>query len=403
MLSIDACQQSRRIQTVNTGLDNVREEGFRQFAGKRVGIICNHTALDRYGNHIVDLFHNSGVCTVTAIFGPEHGFRGMNADGRTIRDEVDSLSGATVYSLYGKINKPTSEMLADVDVLVYDIQDVGARFYTYIATLTKAMESAAENNIPFVVLDRPNPVRGDRIEGPVLDMNYQSFVGPHPIPIRYGLTIAELAEWINGEVFEKKGFNVQLSVIKMTGWKRSEWYDETGLPWISPSPNMKSLETAIVYPGFCLLEGTNLSEGRGTDTPFLKFGAPWIDADQYAKALNKLEIAGIYFSPVHFTPVSIPNVAYHPKYENQLCGGVTVEITDRDTFRPISAMLKILELTRDLYPEEFQCRSNLDRLYGSDLLRKALMNKKTVSSLIGNWQYDLDNFLQTCQEYYLYN
>ncbi|MDO9548499.1 MAG: DUF1343 domain-containing protein [Candidatus Marinimicrobia bacterium] len=399
-----ACQSRPPVNTVKTGLDVLREQNFEQFAGKRVGIICNHTACDKTGKHIVDLFHDSGKCRVTVIFGPEHGFRGLHADGRTIHDETDPKTGALIYSLYGTIRQPTTEMLQNVDVLVYDIQDVGARFYTYITTMSLSMESAAKHGIPFVVLDRPNPIRGDLTEGPVLDMNFQSFVGPHPIPIRYGLTIGELAGWIAGEILRKNDATVNLTVIKTEGWKRSLWYDQTDLPWISPSPNMTTLETAVVYPGFCLLEGASLSEGRGTDAPFLKFGAPWIDAQQYADALNALRLKGIRFKPISFTPVSIPNVAYKPKYENQLCGGVEIQITNRDELRSVAAMLIILEKTRDMYPENLTIRSSLNRLYGSDKLGAALTTGKTsVNILIDGWQKDVENFTRESEKYYLYD
>ena len=399
-----ACQLTPQVNTVKTGLDILREKNFDQFAGKGVGIICNHTACDKTGKHIVDLFHDSGRCRVTAIFGPEHGFRGLHADGRTIHDETDPITGAMIYSLYGKTKRPTTEMLKNVDILVYDIQDVGARFYTYISTMSLAMESAAKHGIPFVVLDRPNPIRGDMTEGPVLDINFQSFVGPHPIPIRYGLSIGELAKWINGEIFSKNDIAVDLTVIKTEGWRRSAWYDQTELPWISPSPNMTTLETAIVYPGFCLLEGTNLSEGRGTDMPFLKFGSPWINSHKYANTLNALRLKGVRFQPITFTPISLPNVAYRPKYENQLCGGVEVEIIDRGEFRSVEAMLIILEKTRNMYPEKFTTRKSLNRLYGSDNLETALTTSSPkVSSLIDNWQEELENFTRTSKKYYIYD
>ena len=400
----NACQPHSSLIKVKTGLDILREQNFRQVAGKRVGIICNHTACDKTGEHIVDLLHKSGQCQVTAIFSPEHGFRGLYADGRTIKDEKDPTTGAMIYSLYGKIKQPTTKMLDNVDVLIYDIQDVGARFYTYITTMSLAMESAAKHGIPFIVIDRPNPIRGDITEGPVLDMNFQSFVGPHPIPIRYGLTIGELAKWINGEIFSKNDVIVDLTVIKMDEWKRSLWYDQTDLPWISPSPNMTILETAIVYPGFCLLEGTNLSEGRGTEMPFLKFGAPWIDSRQYADALNALKLKGIHFGPITFTPISIPNVAYKPKYENQLCYGVEVQITNRDELKPVAAMLNILEKTRDLYPENFTIKSSINRLYGSDKLGNYLNAvTSSVGTLIDGWQPDLEIFTKTSEKYHLYH
>lgn len=399
-----ACQSHPSVTTVKTGLDVLREQNFEQFAGRRVGIICNHTACDKTGKHIVDLFYDSGKCQVTAIFGPEHGFRGIHTDGQTIHDETDPKTGAMIYSLYGKTKQPTAKMLENVDVLIYDIQDVGARFYTYITTMSLAMESAAKHGVPFFVIDRPNPIRGDIAEGPILDMNFQSFVGPHPIPIRYGLTIGELAGWINGEILNKNDVAADLTVIKMEGWTRSFWYNQTDLPWISPSPNMTTLETAIVYPGFCLLEGTNLSEGRGTDAPFLKFGAPWIDSRQYADDLNALKLKGVRFIPISFTPASIPNVAYRPKYENQLCGGVEIEITNRDKLKSVAAMLIILEKTREMYPDNFSIRGSSNRLYGSDKLGNTLTaGTPSVQSLIDGWQKDLDNFTKTSEKYYLYH
>lgn len=402
-LLLSACRSPSPIHPVKTGLDVIRDNQFRMFSGKRIGVICNHTACDSEGRHIVDLISGNGNCQLVAIFGPEHGFRGMHADGSIIENQTDPKTGAIIYSLYGSVHQPTPEMLREIDILVYDIQDVGARFYTYITTLSLAMESAANNGIPFVVLDRPNPIRGDVTEGPVLDMNFQSFVGPHPIPIRYGLTIGELAGWINGEIFSKQNINVDLTVIKAEGWKRSLWYDQTGLPWIAPSPNMPTLETAVVYPGFCLLEGTNLSEGRGTDAPFLQFGAPWIDAEYYAEELNNLNLPGLRFEPVRFTPVSIPNVAVNPKYENQPCGGVKTIVSDRDRLRSVEAMLTILETTRNIYPNHFDLRETLDRLYGSDRLRKALREHTAVQNLISQWQSDLEKFTARSRDYYLYD
>ncbi|MFA4839068.1 MAG: DUF1343 domain-containing protein [Candidatus Neomarinimicrobiota bacterium] len=387
---------------VKTGLDVVAESNFEMFKGKKVGIICNHTARDKNGNHIVDLFYHSGVCAVSAIFGPEHGFRGLAADGREIGNEIDSLTGANIFSLYGDVNKPTKEMLKNVNVLVYDIQDVGVRFYTYTATMTKCMEAAAETGIPFYVLDRPNPIRGDRIEGPMLDPKFKSFVGPHPTPIRYGLSIGEFGQLINGESYLENGVKADLRVVTMKGWKRNLWYDQTDLPWIAPSPNMKFLTTATAYPGFCLLEGTNLSEGRGTDSPFLKFGAPYIDAKAYADSLNALNCKGIRFEPITFTPVSIPDVAAKPKYENQLCNGVLFIISDRDRFEPIPAIAQILEKTKQMYPKDFAWRGSIERLYGSDELKLAIDSGRPVIELIAKWKSENKKFRATIEKYLLY-
>jgi uncharacterized protein YbbC (DUF1343 family) len=396
-------QQKISYLDVKTGLELVTARNFSDFEGKRLGIICNHTALDKNGQHIIDLFHNSSQCTVQAIFAPEHGFRGSAAAGDEISNEIDEKTGVKIYSLYGEINKPTPEMLADLDILIYDIQDVGARFYTYIATMTNCMESAAENNLPFVVLDRPNPIRGDRIEGPLLQPEYTSFVGPHPIPIRYGLTCGELARLINGEGWLANAVQADLQVITVQGWQRSFWYDETGLPWIAPSPNMTDLATAVVYPGFCLLEGTNLSEGRGTDSPFLQFGAPWIQADSYVAALNQLQLPGIVFSAVRFTPVDIPNRAIDPKYENQECQGLRIEITNRDQFLPLQAITHVLATTLSLYPEQFQWRErSIDLLSGSETFRQTISQKLPLTDLFNSWQTDVSQFRELIKPYLLY-
>ncbi len=388
---------------VKTGLDVVVASGFDFFKGKRVGIVCNHTACDGQGRHIVDLFHDNGDCRVTVIFGPEHGFRGTHADGSTITDEVDSLTGARIFSLYGSNFRPTPEMLKDVDVLVYDIQDVGVRFYTYISTMTYAMQSAFENGIPFVVLDRPNPIRGDRIEGASLEPDYRSFVGSHPTPIRYGLTVGELAMLIYGEGWVPQTVNSSLFVVEMEGWKREIWFDETGLPWIAPSPNMTDLNTAIVYPGFCLLEGTNLSEGRGTPEPFLKFGAPWVNRESLAAALNRLELPGIQFDAATFTPVNIPDRAVHPKYEGQACQGVQVRITDRNELAPVVAMIRILNTIRNLYPDDFEFRDNhLDRLFGSAAFRLQVTNRLPVEPLLERCRRDAEAFGKLGDQYKIY-
>jgi len=384
---------------VQSGLDVLVGQNFAPLANRRLGIVCNHTARDRSGRHLIDLCQQSGVCQITAIFAPEHGFRGTFADGKNIADAVDSLTGTPIYSLYGENLQPTAEMLKNVDLLVYDIQDVGVRFYTYISTLTNVMRAAAENHLPIVVLDRPNPIRGDRIEGPMLEPQFRSFVGPHPIPIRYGLTAGELARLINGEHWLGDTLRAELTVIKMQNWRRAMWFDETGLPWFPPSPNMPTLLTATVYPGFCFMEGTNLSEGRGTDSPFVQFGAPYIDGKKYAHALNALQIEGVQFQAVKFTPQNIPQVASRPKYEGLACQGVKLIVTDRERFLPIKAAVLCLAKARELYPTDFKWRENhLNRLYGkADLLR---MTDPNV--LIEDWRADVAAFTKLAQKYYLY-
>lgn len=391
-------------QQVQCGLDVLAAQQFAPLRGKQVGVVCNHTAVDKHGVHLIDLLQKSQVCQVKAIFAPEHGFRGNQPDGGIINDTVDATTGARIFSLYGRVNRPTKEMLDGVDLLIYDIQDVGVRFYTYITTLTYLLESAAAVGIPVMVLDRPNPVRGDRIEGPVLEPNLRSFVGAHPIPVRYGLTVGELATLVNNEGWLAGGVKADLRVVKMKGWRRNMWYDETDLRWVAPSPNIPTVETALVYPGLCWIEGTNLSEGRGTAAPFLQFGAPWIEASRYASALNQLNLPGVRFEPVTFTPRHIPGVANRPKYEDQLCQGVRLVILDRDRFKPLESTLQILVLTKRLYPENLQFReAGLNRLYGNDQWQRLLLTKELrYEDILADWQAAIKRFEPLARRYYLY-
>ena len=266
-------------------------------------------------------------------------------------------------------------MLQGVDLIIYDIQDIGARFYTYISTLGLVMEAAAELEIPVLVLDRPNPIRSDIVEGPLLDLNYQSFVGKYPIPIRYGWTVGELAKKIVAEQWIPAV--PSLSVVSMDGWYASLWYDETNLPWVKPSPNIPDVGTALIYPGMCLLEGTNVSEGRGTEHPFEWFGAPWIDGKVLSQELNKLHLPGVVFVPKSFTPISIPGVADKPKYENQLCNGIEIRVITRNKYQSLNVGVSVLKKLQELYPENIVFKENrLNRLWGSDTLLKELQKKQ---------------------------
>jgi uncharacterized protein YbbC (DUF1343 family) len=381
---------------VRTGLDNV---GLHKelFAGQRVGLIANHTSCNRAGRHIVDVFRELDGVRVVALFSPEHGLRGTEEAGRNIGDQVDPVSGLPVHSLYGRTNKPTPQMLADVDVLAFDIQDVGARFYTYLYTMSLAMEAAAESGKRFVVLDRPNPINGVQVEGPILEPRLASFVGLYPIPVRYGLTIGELARMANGEGWLAKGIKADLTVVPMTGWQRRMWYDETGLRFIKPSPNMPDIETAALYPGLCLLEGTNVSEGRGTPKPFRQFGAPWIDPNALAARLNALALPGVRFVPTSFTPTS-------SKYQNQRCWGVEILLTDRDRLEPFWTGVQIInELCRS-YPANFEWRaSHFDRLCGTASIREAITTQKPLQPLKAAWAAECEVFDQTRQAYFLYS
>lgn len=389
-------------QYVLTGLDQV-EEFVALFKHKRLGLITNHTAYNRHDRHIVDVFLAPPDVQVTALFGPEHGLRGSEEAGAKIDSSSDPINKIPIYSLYGKTTKPTQEMLSNVDILVFDIQDVGARFYTYTSTLALCMEAAAETGKKFVVLDRPNPINGIDVEGNILEMEFSTFVGLFPIPVRHGLTTGELAQMFNEEGWLKNGVKANLTVIPVKGWNRKMWFDQTGLKFRAPSPNIPDLETAVVYPGLCLLEGANISEGRGTLQPFRQFGAPWINAGQLTDQLNQLNLAGIKFQEHRFTPVTIEGMATHPKYEGRECHGVKIEITDRRIFSSYISGVKIIDAIYRLYPDSLEWRvSHFDRLCGSAKVRQTIVAHGNLDSLQKNWQPALEQFLQIRKKYILY-
>ena len=381
---------------VRTGLDNI---GAHQdlFKGKRLGIIANHTSYNSDGKYIVDVFRAMAGVRVVALFSPEHGLRGLEEAGKKVESETDPVTGLPVYSLFGKISKPTPQMLADVDVLVFDIQDVGARFYTYLYTMSLAMEAAAENGKRFVVLDRPDPIDGVQLEGPVLEPKFATFVGLYPIPVRYGMTVGELARMINGEGWLAKGIKANLTVVPLTGWQRGMWFDQTGLRFIKPSPNMPDLETAALYPGLCLLEGTNLSEGRGTAKPFRQFGAPWIDPNALAAKLNSLNLPGVRFTATSFTPTS-------SKFQNQKCQGVEIVLTDRTSLEPFWTGVQIVNELYRMHPDKFQWSvRHFDRLCGTATIREAITAQKSLPPLKATWSAECKTFDQTRRKYVLYS
>ncbi len=393
-------QQCESSTITLSGLDDVVTHNFQQFQGKKIGLICNHTSLNIDGYHIVDLFHEK--CDVRAIFAPEHGFRGDAYAGAAIQDGKDIKTGIKIYSLYGKVKKPTKEMLKDIDLLVYDIQDVGVRFYTYISTMTYCMEAAMENKIGFFILDRPNPIRGDIIEGPILDKDYKSFVGMHAIPIRYGLTAGELARFINEENMMKTEKLEKLNIVKVKNWKRDQWYDETGMKWVPPSPNMPDLLTATVYPGMCLLEGTNLSEGRGTDTPFLLFGAPWLDSEKVCDHLNQLGLKGIKFILQNFTPQNIKGKANNPKYKGEVCRGIKLNVIDRNIYKPVETAIRILQTIQKEHPDRFEWKERwIDLLSGSGSLRDSFTQNR-IDEYINSWITDNNKFYDLKEKYKIY-
>ena len=350
---------------VQTGLDVLINEKLEIIKGQKVGLVTNHTGVDRSGKPNYEILMQLSDVDLKAIFAPEHGFFGKVSRGQKVDDlKQDGLP--VIYSLYGKTDKPTPDMFEGLDVIIYDIQDIGARFYTYISTLGLVMEAAAEADIPVIVLDRPNPLNGITIEGPVLDINYKSFVGMYPIPIRYLLTIGELAKMIIGEKWIEHV--PELTVIKMAGWKRTMYYDDTGLSWISPSPNIPDLETAILYPGMCLFEGTNVSEGRGTDHPFQYIGAPWIDSSKIIKAMEQKHLPGVAYEPISFMPISIPGKSLKPKFENETCYGIKIILLEKNIYKSVATAAQLLKTIQELYPEKFQWNDFIYKLWGNEMI-----------------------------------
>jgi uncharacterized protein YbbC (DUF1343 family) len=381
--------------SVMTGLGCVKSYS-DLFWDRRIGIITNHTAYDSKGGYIVDVFKKMKGVQIKALFSPEHGLWGKEQDAVKIDDSDDPFYKLKIYSLYGKTLKPTPEMLQDIDVLVFDIQDIGARFYTYIHTMSLAMEAAAENGKRFVVLDRPNPINGISVEGNILEPDFSSFVGLYPIPVRHGMTAGEIAKMFNSEGWLKNGVKANLVVIPMKGWRRGMWYDQTGLDFIKTSPNMPNLETAAIYPGMCLLEGTNVSEGRGTEKPFLQFGAPWIHSGRLAEHLNKLNLPGMHFEPVSFRPSS-------SKYKDQLCSGARITVADRNKLEPYFGGIKIVNEIYRIYPDDFQWKENhFDRLCGTSDIRDAITNESSLNTLREKWRAGLDSFKKIRKKYLIY-
>ena len=363
---------------VLTGIDVLSRDGFKELSGKRIGLITNHTGRDRAGRTTIDVLHKAPNVKLVSLFSPEHGIRGLADD--KISDSKDEKTGLPIYSLYGESRRPKAEHLKEVDALVFDIQDIGARFYTYISTLGYVMEEAAKARIPVFVLDRPNPITGTDVEGPVGDPDKPSFTAYHTIPVRHGMTIGELGLLFN----EQRKIGADLRVIKMERWRRSMWLDETNLTWINPSPNMRSLTEATLYPGIGLLETTNISVGRGTDTPFEVVGAPWIDGQRLASHLNNQRIPGVRFVPVKFTPKT-------SVFKDEQCGGINIIITDRSRFRPVMNGMEIAVALRKLYPAEWKVDSYLRLLVNADTLER-LKRGEAADEIARSWNTKLEEF-----------
>jgi len=389
--------------TTITGLDVLENDDFAPLKGKSVAVVTNQTGLNRKGEFILDLLDREEGVALKVIFGPEHGLYGKASAGEQVGDAEDTRTGVKVYSLYGQTRKPTPDQLAGVDVVIFDMQDVGARYYTYPSTMTLVMDACARDGVPFWVLDRPNPVRGDIIDGPILDTAYASFVGMHPVPIRHGMTLGELAVMINEEGWLSENRHADLTVVPLLNWSRYMWWDETQLEWIPPSPNIPTPETALAYLGTCLLEGTNVSEGRGTYEPFLICGAPWIDGRHLAEILNDRDPPGVAFEDIIYTPKSIEGMATHPKFQDQACGGVRLQITDRETFQPIHTTAVMIHLIRENYPHQFGWRQNhLDRLWGSDAFRRYIDNGRNIKAHPATYANDRDAFYSRREGYLIY-
>lgn len=377
------------VSSVLTGIDVLERDGFKPLQGMRIGLVTNHTGRSRDGRQTIDVLHKASGIRLVALFSPEHGIRGL-ADEK-ISDSKDETTGLPIYSLYGETRRPTAEQMKDIDAFVFDIQDIGTRFYTYISTLGYVMEEAKKAGKPVFVLDRPNPIGGVEVEGPIADRDKFSFTAYHQLPVRHGLTIGELAQLFN----EQKEIGCDLRVIKMEGWKRSMWFDATSLTWVNPSPNMRSLTEATLYPGVGLLETTNISVGRGTDTPFEVIGAPWIDPQGLSEVLNGRNLPGVRFVPIRFKPSA-------SVFKDQECGGVNIIVTDRSRFRPVATGIEIAVALRRLYPTQWEVDKYLRLLVNAETLQR-LKTGASPEEITQAWANGLAEFQRARTKVLLYN
>jgi len=404
---------------VKPGLEVFFKKHLDLVRDKKIGLVTNPTGIDRNLNSNVDLLFTHKETDLTALYGPEHGINGEAQAGEGVPFSRENKFGLPVYSLYGQVQKPSypkeendidahmrsydilmdgkipqGNMLQDIEVLIFDIQDIGTRIYTYIATMALCMQICAKKGIEFIVLDRPNPINGIVMEGPVLDYpRFSSFVGLYPIPVRHGMTIGELAVLFNENFMQSR---VDLKVIPMENWERQMWFKDTGLPWINPSPNIPRPETAMVYPGQVFLEGTNLSEGRGTTLPFEIFGAPWINADTVCRKLNGKELPGVVFRAIWFYP-------FYSKHRSTLCGGAQVHIQDRNEYLPFLTAMTVLSAARELYTDKLDFFPEyFDKIMGTDKVRPALLAQKPVPEILGQFYQGIQDFKEERKAYLLY-
>jgi uncharacterized protein YbbC (DUF1343 family) len=393
---------STRQNKVLTGLDLVDQHWPKDLQGARVGLAAHPASVNRRFEHAIDVFRWTKKFRLSALFGPQHGIHGQTQDNMIEWEGFrDPASGLPVFSLYGQVRKPVHSMLEHCDVLAIDFQDVGSRYYTFIWTMDLCMQACRETGKTVIVLDRPNPISGRLVEGPVLDPAYASFVGLKPLPVRHGMTIAEIGGYLHQRYYP----NLDFRVLPMRGWKRSQWFNDTMLPWIIPSPNMPTLDTALVYPGMCLVEGTNVSEGRGTTRPFEIFGAPFIHSATIINVLKEFKLPGVVFRPVHFQPT-------FQKHAHALCGGAQIHVTNREKFQPFKTGVAILKAIHNTYPRDFRWKEPpyeyeevnlpIDILAGSDKLRKDIESWKDLDAMAKWWRGEAKEFEKVRRKFLLY-
>ncbi|HXI11152.1 MAG TPA: DUF1343 domain-containing protein [Thermoanaerobaculia bacterium] len=378
---------------VRPGIETFLADVPQALRGKRVGLITNHSAVDRAGTSDIDLIARHPQLKLVALLAPEHGIRGTAEAGDRIADETDKKTGVPIYSLYTSEDRgPTPEMLRDVDVLLYDLQEVGGRTWTYVSTMALSMQAAVRKGIPFVVLDRPNPIGGEIVEGALLDPKFKSFVGMYPIPARHGMTVGELATLFN----QKYGIGADLIVAKVAGWQRSQWFDQTGLPWVNPSPNLRSHAALMSYPGTVYFEGTTLTEGRGTDRPFEQIGAPWLNATKVSGVMNEKRIPG-----VRFEAITMPVLPTAAKHKGLTIPAIRFVITDRQSYRPVRTSLLLIDEIRRQHPRDFAWTATIDRLTGSDKVRLAIEGGR-LPALLDEWDREAREFSESSEPFLLY-
>jgi uncharacterized protein YbbC (DUF1343 family) len=380
-------------RVVRPGIETFLADVPPALRGKRVGLITNNTGIDRAGRSDIDLIAHHPDLKLIALLAAEHGIRGDAMNGAKVENETDPKTGVPIYSLYmGEDQGPTPAMLEDVDVIVYDLQEVGGRTWTYVSTMALAMRAAARKGIPFVVLDRPNPIGGEVVEGALLDPRFKSFVGMYPIPARHGMTVGELATLFN----QKYGIGADLIVARVANWRRSQWFDETGLPWVNPSPNLRSLAALTSYPGSVYFEGTNVSEGRGTDRPFEQIGAPWLNAPEVARQMNERRLPGVRFEAI--TMSVLPTAA---KHAGQTIPAIRFVVTDRQAYRPVRTSLLLIDEVRRRHPRDFAWTETINRLTGSDKVRRAV-EEGWLPTLLEEWDREAAAFRESRTPYLLY-